>query len=141
MKFEFMKSHAAEFSIEKMSKIFKVSRSGYYHSIGAGQSARSKEDYRLLESIRRIHDGSRSTYGSPRIHAELSSQGETCSRKRVARLMRKAGIEAKMKKRFKVTTKANPKAKAAPNLLKQDFTAEAPNQRWVADFSVPQQAV
>ena len=53
-------------------------------------------------------------------------QGETCSRKRVARLMKKTGIEAKMKKRFKLTTKVNPKAKAAPNLLKQDFTAEAP---------------
>lgn len=62
-------------------------------------------------------------------------KSETCSRKRVARLMKKARIEAKMKKRFKITTKANPKAKAAPNLLQQNFTAEKPNQRWVADFT------
>ena len=82
-----------------------------------------------------IHKESRQTYGSPRIHAELFAQGKKCSRKRVARLMKKAGIEAKMKRRFKVTTKVNPKAKVTPNLLQQDFTAEAPNQRWVADFT------
>lgn len=135
MKFEFMKNHADKFSIEKMSKAFNVSRSGYYQFIHAEPSARSKDDDRLLALIKMIHQSSRSTYGSPRIHAELHSQGETCSRKRVARLMKKAGIEAKMKKRFKVTTKANPKAKAAPNLLEQNFTATAPNQRWVADFT------
>ena len=135
MKFEFMKNHASKFSIEKMSKIFKVSRSGYYKYINAKQSPRCKEENRLLVLIRKIHQMSRGTYGSPRIHAELRSQGETCSRKRVARLMKIAGIEAKMKKRFKLTTKVNPKAKAAPNLLQQDFTADAPNQRWVADFT------
>jgi len=130
MKFEFMKNHANEFTIEKMSKIFNVSRSGYYQFINAKESARSQEDDRLLVLIKKIHQASRATYGSPRIHAELRFQGETCFRKRIARLMKKAGIEAKMKKRFKVTTKVNPKAKAAPNLLKQNFTAKAPNQRW-----------
>lgn len=135
MKFEFMRNHEDEFGIEKMSEMFKVSRSGYYQFIYADPSSRSKEDDRLLELIKIIYKASRATYGSPRVHAELRARGETCSRKRVARLMKKAGIEAKMKKRYKVTTKANPKAKAAPNLLNQDFTAEAPNQRWVADFT------
>ncbi|MDR3491950.1 MAG: IS3 family transposase [Gammaproteobacteria bacterium] len=130
-----MNNHKNEFSIEKMSKVFNISRSGYYQFIQAEPSKRSLEDERLLGKIRVIHKESRQTYGSPRIHAELRSQGETCSRKRVARLMKKSGIEAKMKKRFKVTTKANPKAKAAPNLLQQDFTADMPNQRWVADFT------
>jgi putative transposase len=135
MKFEFMKSHKDKFSIERMSEMFEVSRSGYYQFIHARPSARSKENERLLEKIKAAHKASRATYGSPRIHAELCSQGESCSRKRVAKIMKKAGIEAKMKKRFKVTTKANPNAKAAPNLLKQDFAADAPNQRWVADFT------
>lgn len=89
----------------------------------------------MLEKIKTIHEESRQTYGSPRIHAALRSQGETCSRKRVSMIMKKAGIVAKMRKRFKVTTKVNPKAIPAPNLLKQDFTAEKPNQRWVADFT------
>jgi len=135
MKFEFMKNHANKFSIEKMSKAFNVSRSGYYQFVNAELSSRKKEDDRLLVLIKMIHRSSRATYGSPRVHAELHARGETCSRKRVARLMKKAGIEAKMKKRFKVTTRANPKAKVAPNLLEQDFSATAPNQRWVADFT------
>ena len=135
MKYEFIKNHTQEFSIERMSKVLDVSRSGYYKFIHAALSARSKENDALLEKIKAIYKESRGTYGSPRIHAELRWQGATYSRKRVARLMKKAGIEAKMKKRFKRTTKINPKAKFAPNLLKQDFTAYAPNQRWVADFT------
>ena len=85
--------------------------------------------------IQAIYEASRQTYGSPRIHAELKEQGETCSRQRVARIMKQAGIVAKMTKKFKVTTKKNPKAKTAPNLLQQDFTAEQPNRRWVADLT------
>jgi putative transposase len=135
MKYEFMHDHEHAFSVEKMSKVFKVSRSGYYRFVKAQRSKRSLEDERLLIKIKAIHEMSRKTYGSPRIHAELRFQGEDCSRRRVARLMKKAGIEAKMKKRFKVTTKVDPKANAAPNLLQQDFTADRPNQRWVADFT------
>lgn len=130
-----MHSNAHKFSIEKMSKIFKVSRSGYYRFISAKPSTRSLENERLLAKIKSIYEMSRKTYGSPRIHAELIFQGETCSRRRVAKLMKKIGIEAKMKKRFKITTKANPKAESAPNLLQQDFSAKAPNQRWVADVT------
>lgn len=130
-----MKDHEKEFSIERMSGVFGVSRSGYYRFCHVAPSKRSIENNRLLEKIKIIHVENRQTYGSPRIHAELCAQGEKCSRKRVSRLMKKEGIEAKMKKRFKITTKANPKAKAAPNLLQQDFAAEAPNQRWVADFT------
>lgn len=115
--------------------MFNVSRSGYYKFAYAEPADRVKEDKRLSEKIKVIHKESRETYGSPRIHAELHALGETCSRKRVARLMKESGIAAKMKKRFKVTTKANPKAKVAPNLLEQDFTADAPNQRWAADFT------
>jgi putative transposase len=135
MKYEFMNNHKDEFSIEKMSKMFNISRSSYYQFIQGEPSKRSLEDERLLEKIKAIHKESRQTYGSPRIHAELLLQGETCSRKRVSKIMKKAGIVAKMKKRFKVTTRANPKAIPAPNLLQQDFTAEKPNQRWVADFT------
>lgn len=90
MKFEFMKNHANEFSIEKMSKIFKVSRSGYYHYMNVKQLPRNEENNHLLKLIKNIYQSSRETYGSPRIFAELRSQGETCSRKRIARLMKKA---------------------------------------------------
>lgn len=135
MKYEFMKQHKNEFSIERMSKVFNVSRSGYYHSINAIPSERAKENERLLEKIKLIHNDSRQTYGSPRIHAELKAQGETCSRKLVANLMQQKNLQAKMKKRFKRTTRVNYKAKVAPNLLQQDFTAQQPNQRWVEDIT------
>lgn len=129
-----MKSHQ-EFSVERMSKVFKVSRSGYYKFVKSRVSNYTKENERLLEDIKMIHEKSRQTYGSPRVHAQLKEQGENCSRKRVARIMQRAGLQAKMRKRFKVTTKVNTKAKVASNLLKQNFTAERPNQRWVADIT------
>lgn len=135
MRFLFMKAHAHEFSIERMSKVFKVSRNGYYKFLLSKPSKRSKENEELLEKIKEIHKDSRQTYGSPRVHADLIEQGERCSRKRIAKIMRNGGIQAKMKKRFKITTKANPRAKAAPNLLQQDFNALAINQRWVADMT------
>jgi len=130
-----MQKHAMEFSIKRMSRVFGVSRSGYYQFLHATPSRRAQEDERLLLKIKAIHQSSRETYGSPRIHAELREEGETCSRKRVSKIMRKSAIMAKMKRRFKVTTRANPKAAVAPNVLQQDFSAQSPNQRWVADFT------
>jgi transposase InsO family protein len=112
-----------------------VSRHGYYKFIRSTPSKRAEKNKSLLTKIKLIHAKSRKTYGSPRIHAALLLEGETCSRKRVARLMKLSGIQAKMKKRFKLTTKVNPKAKAAPNVLNRDFTAMKPNQRWVADIT------
>jgi len=135
MKYEFMQKNSMPFSIERMSKVFHVSRSGYYKFLNLGDSKRIIENKRLLEKIKVAHRNSRKTYGSPRIYKELKSQGEPCSRKRVSKIMRENGIVAKMKKRFKVTTKVDAKAKVAPNLLKQDFTAERPNERWVADIT------
>lgn len=135
MKYQFMQQHEQEFTVERMSHMFGVSRSGYYQFTKRQLSERAQEDERLLIKIKAIHEDSRHTYGSPRIWAELRDIGETCSRKRIAKIMKKAGISAKMKKRYKVTTRVNPTAQAAPNLLAQDFTAEKPNQRWVADFT------
>ncbi len=135
MKYQFMQQHATEFSLKRMSSVFSVSRSGYYRFIKVGLSNRAKENMRLLTEIKVIHKDSRQTYGSPRIHAALGHQNEVCSRKRVARLMKKIGLQAKMKKRYKITTQQNPKATAAPNLLRQNFTAEMPNLRWVTDIT------
>lgn len=135
MKYQFMKDHKDEFRVERMSKVFKVSRSGYYDFIVRKPSNRVQENGRLLDKIKDSYQNSRKTYGSPRICSELRANGETCSRKRIARIMKKYDMAAKMKKRFKVTTKANPNEIPAPNLLNQDFVAKEPNQRWVADFT------
>jgi putative transposase len=135
MKYRFMTMHKNEFSIERMSKVFRVSRSGYYAYVTRKPSRQKLEDERLLLKIKKSHEESRKTYGSVRIFKDLKEEGETCSRKRVAKLMKQSGIKAKMQKRFKVTTKVDKSAIPAPNLLAQDFSAKAPNERWVADFT------
>jgi len=130
-----MQMHASAFSIERMSAVFRVSRSGYYRFIHAIPSLRDQENKRLYQAIKKSYDMSRQTYGSPRIFFELREIGESCSRKRVAKIMKNNGIAAKMKRRFKVTTRSTPQATPAPNLLQQDFIASKPNQRWVADLT------
>lgn len=130
-----MNRHQGIGSIEEMAKSLGVSRSGYYRYHQAPKSQRRLENEMLISQIKQISAISRKTYGSPRIHAELTAQGHRCSRPRVARLMKQAGIQAKMKKCFKKTTRVNPKASYAPNLLQQNFTAQQPNQSWVADIS------
>lgn len=94
-----------------------------------------QEEERLLIKIKAIYEASRQTYGSPRIHVELKDQKESCSRKRIVRLMKKVGIMAKMTKKFKMTTRLNATAKAAPNLLAKNFMAKEANQRWIADIT------
>jgi putative transposase len=136
MKYQFMRAHSKLFSIERMSRVFNVSSSGYYRFLKTPLSRRGQANKELLLKIKEAHQRSRGVYGSPRICKELRAQGESCSRKRIARLMREGDIVAKMKRRFKVTTRANPKASAAPNLLQQKFMAEQPNQRWVADITL-----
>ena len=117
MKFRFMKDHNKEFCIEKMAKVFQVSRAGYYKFLRKSPGKRELENQRILKEIRKVYETSRKTYGSPRIHGELKKAGESCSKKRIARLMKQAKIQPKMRKHWKKTTKSNPKEKAEPNHL------------------------
>lgn len=130
-----MKTHVGEASIQRMAEVLEVSRSGYYKFLVSPESPRAQANQELLTAIQASHTASRQTYGSPRIHKDLRAAGHDCSRKRVARLMQEAGIMAKMKKKFKVTTQVDIKLPAAPNHLQQDFKAEAPNQKWVSDIT------
>lgn len=118
-----------------MVRILGVARSGYYQYIRKKPSNRQQDNQLLLEATRAIFTTHRETYGSPRIHAELIAQGMLCSRNRVARLMRKAHLVAKMRKCFKRTTRVDGKHKVANNLLRQDFIAAKPNQKWVSDIT------
>lgn len=89
----------------------------------------------LVEQIKAVHADSKQTYGSPRIYRQLQAQGVPCSENRVARLMRKHGIQARQVKRYKVTTKANKAHSVAPNLLDGDFSASRPDETWLTDIS------
>jgi hypothetical protein len=91
--FKFIDAQKANYPISALCRVLRVSRSGYYDWKNREPSNRSQQDASLTEKIREIHSTSRKTYGSPRIHAELRQMGIRCGRKRVARLMRKAGLE------------------------------------------------
>lgn len=135
MKFQFIADHRDEFCVVRMCEVLAVSSSGFYAWLDREPSIRERENAALVIDIRQIHDDSRQTYGSPRIHAELQAMGQFASRKRVARLMRINGIQAKRKQRYKATTQRNPACDPAPNLIAQDFDAQAANEKWVADIT------
>lgn len=119
----------------RMCQVLEVSRSGYYARRKRGPSARKMANQALLEQIKAIHHESRETYGSPRVTRALRQQGVTCGENRVARLMRQAGIQGKQAKLFRSTTQRNPEHPVAPNLLQRDFTADRPDQIWLADIT------
>ena len=119
-----------------MCKTLAVSRSGYYAWLGRGESDRATEDRRLTALIRDIFKESRGIYGAPRIHQVLQQRGTRTSRKRVARLMKEAGLRSKTKRRFRVkTTDSKHDHPIAPDRLGRDFRASAANQVWVADIT------
>jgi putative transposase len=124
-----------EHEVATMCRVLEVSPSGYYAWRVRPPSARAQRDGELLERILAIHAESRGTYGAPRVHAELRAQGVRVSRKRVARLMRQAGLCGVSRRRFVVTTVRDKDAVPAPDLVQRDFEAAGPNQLWVADIT------
>jgi putative transposase len=112
-----------------------VSRSGYYAWLSRPPAARSQENQQLKEQIKQIHQKSRNSYGSPRIHAALKQQGFEVGRHRVARLMSKLGICVRPRRRFKTTTDSNHPFPIAENGLNRNFTPQQPDQTWVADIT------
>ncbi len=135
MKYEFIKENRSSFLVEKACNSLKVSRSGYYAWKWRGKSQRALRNEELLLEIRIIFEKKRKTYGSPRITAELRKKGFKCSENRVARLMNKHGLKAKMKKRFKVTTHSKHDKPIAPDLVRQNFTASWLNRLWTSDIT------
>lgn len=134
--FGFVLARKAEHSISLMCRVLEVSRSGYHAWAARPLSARGAEDARLTVRIRELHEQRRKVYGSPRIWADLVvDDGEKIGRKRVERLMRQAGLSGLITKKYKATTIRVPGVRVAEDLLDRDFSADAPNQRWVADIT------
>jgi len=117
-----------------MCRVLGVSTSGYYAWLARPDPRRAREDAALNERIKKIHKASKETYGAPRIHAELASDGVRVGRKRVAHLMREAGLEGVSRLKGLPVPKGE-KQRAAPDLVERDFAAEGPNQLWVADIT------
>jgi putative transposase len=121
--------------ITTMCRVLGVSPGGYYARLKRPPSARARTDAELSERIAEIHRRSRATYGAPRIHAELKAQGIRVGRKRVARLMREAGLHGASRRKWVTTTMRDRNARRAPDLVNRNFTAAAPNRLWVADIT------
>jgi putative transposase len=134
MRFQFIDDHR-EFPTTRMCTVLDVSPSGYYVWRGRPPSKREMANRELCKKIETVYNDSHETYGSPRIYRDLKKQGVDCSENRVARLMRLRGLRAKQTKRYKVTTKRNKAHPVAPNLLKRDFEANRPDQKWLTDIT------
>lgn len=130
-----MKENQARFPISAMCRLLGVSRSGYNAWKDRGPSERARSDASLIELISEIHARSHGTYGAPRIHAELAHRGIHVGRKRVARLMKDAGLQGISRRRKTFTTRRSAHARPAPDLVDRDFTADGPNKLWVADIT------
>ncbi len=127
---------ANKLSVRTMCRVLGVSASGYYDWLHRAPSKRTLANAVLTESIRQVHKASDETYGMPRIRFELRDNGQQVSRKRVARLMRKACIRGVSRRRsFTVTTERDRRQRPAPDLVNRQFRALGPDQLWVADMT------
>jgi putative transposase len=117
-------------------RVLNVSRSGYYEWLSRLDSPRRQENELLLKHIQRIHAESRGTYGSPRVHAELVlGLGMPVNVKRVARLMREAGIQGLYRRRRRGCTVRDPNAQPAGDLVNRQFVVDEPNRLWITDIT------
>lgn len=128
-------NHSKEFLVEKMCKVFKISRSSYYIWLKRPISKRELYQNKLLPVIQAIHQKSKYSYGAPRITRELKSMGYSICEKTVAKLMRKHGIRSKLKKKFKITTDSKHHHKVADNLLNRKFKTDRKSKVWVSDIT------
>ncbi len=135
MKYRFIMENRKEFRLGKMCKILEVSRSGYHKYVKRKMTQKRLNNQFLLEKILKIYKASRGTYGSPRIYKELRKQGLICNRKRVVRIMRKNGLRAKTKRKYKVTTNSEHSYPVAENILGQNFNSTEINKKWVSDIT------
>jgi putative transposase len=133
--FRLIDAEKASYPVAMLCRMLEVSKSGYYAWRGRPPSERRRQDAFLTEKIREIHSRSRETYGYPRVHAELRSLGVRCGRRRVARLMRAAGLQGCMRGKKRRITRLDPRAAPAPDLLRRDFVAGQPNKVWLADIT------
>jgi transposase InsO family protein len=138
-RFQFVADNSATFEVKRLCELVEIERSSYYAwQAGApARAARAAADAALIERIRKVHDED-TTCGAPRITAELNDgapAGERVNHKRVARVMRVAGIVGYVKKRRVRTTIPEPSGQKVPDLLKRDFTAVAPNRKYVGDIT------
>jgi len=135
VKYRFIDAEKASFPVSMMCRLLEISRSGYYASKARPASKREQDDRRLRTLIRVVHREARGLYGRPRVHAALQRSGHRVGGKRVGRLMREEGLRGRTRRRFVVTTNSSHTQPIANNVLARDFSAPAPDRRWVGDIT------
>jgi len=133
-RFRFIAAEKAHHPVVVLCRVLQVSASGYYAWVSRRPAARTRANDELTQRIQQVHQRSRGTYGAPRVHAELQAEGRAVSRKRVARLMRRAQLVGCRPRGFVRTTLADPGA-SAPDLVRRDFRAVAPDRLWLTDIT------
>jgi transposase InsO family protein len=136
MRFRLIEDHRDVWPVRVMCDALSVSPSGFYAWRSRPEGPRKIANRELLADIRRVHAEHRGRYGAPRIHAELRAQGQSVSRKRVERVMRRHGIRAQVPRRYRVcTTDSKHSLPIAANLLDRNFVADRPDRVWLADIT------
>lgn len=136
MKFAFIRENKAEFPVEVLCDVLRVSRSGYYAWTRRPPSPAALRCDRLVTAIREVHGASRATYGSPRVHRALVARGVSCCENTVAKLMRRHEIRSKARRRFVVrTTDSRHDRPVARNVLNREFYPDRPDATWAADIT------
>jgi len=130
-----VRAHQAAYPIATMCRLLGLSTSGYYAWSKRAPCARSRTNAQLLEHIRSIHERAGGTYGAPRVHAQLIQDGVHVGYNRVARLMREAELRGVSRRRWVCTTQRERNARPAADLVQREFSAETPDQLWVADIT------
>jgi transposase InsO family protein len=133
VKFAWIAAEKADWTVTECCRALRVSPSGFYAWQQRPASTHTTRDQQLRVAIRASHAESRGRYGRPRIWKDLHEAGQRVSQKRVARLMREDGLRGRVRKRFRCTTMSEHDQPVAANVLDRQFTADAPNQRWVGD--------
>lgn len=137
MKYAFIHQHRQAFSIQRMCRVLGVARSGYYawRQRGGEPSPRRRQQAVLDQRVAQAYQRRKRRSGAPRLALDLGDDGLAVNRKTVAASLRRQGLRAKAARKFKATTNSRHSLPVAPNLLEQNFTAMAPNQKWVGDIT------
>lgn len=136
MKYAWIKDHLDSFPLVRMIKVLAVSRSGYYAFKKRKPSAQAKRREQIALAVKKSHEASKGIYGHRRIHSDVTEDAKIqCCKETVRDIMKDQGIQGKHKRAYVVTTDSNHDNPIAPNRLKRDFSATAPNEKWLGDIT------
>ena len=138
--YAFVDAHRADYGVEPICRVLEIAPSGYYEHRArerdpARRPARARREERLRERVRRVHRGNNEVYGARKVWRQLRREGEAVARCTVERLMRADGLQGVVRGRRVRTTVPDAAAERAGDLVRRDFSADAPNTLWVSDFT------